>query len=87
MNNCAALVGATGSEADPQAPRFTLTGGLRATPLDDLTISADLRYESTRFADDQNTLSLSPAATVDARGFDWLCGQVEELLRSAGAQP
>ncbi len=27
------------------------------------------------------------AATVDARGFDWLCGQVEELLRSAGAQP
>ncbi len=27
------------------------------------------------------------AATVDARGFDWLCGQVEELLRSAEAQP
>ena len=27
------------------------------------------------------------AATVDAHGFDWLCGQVEELLRSAEAQP
>ena len=50
-----------------QAPRFTLTGGFAATPLDRLTISADLRYESTRFADDQNTLPLAPAATVDAR--------------------
>jgi outer membrane receptor protein involved in Fe transport len=50
-----------------QAPRFTLTGGVRATPLDRLTITADLRYESTRFADDQNTLALAPATTVDAR--------------------
>lgn len=25
-------------------------------------------------------------ATVEARGFDWLCGQVEELLRSAEAE-
>ncbi len=50
-----------------QAPRFTLTGGLRATPLDRLTVTADLRYESTRFADDQNTLRLAPATTVDAR--------------------
>ncbi len=50
-----------------QAPRFTLTGGVRVTPLDRLTITADLRYESTRFADDQNTLALAPATTVDAR--------------------
>lgn len=50
-----------------QAPRFTLTGGVRATPLDRLTVTADLRYESTRFADDQNTLALAPATTVDAR--------------------
>jgi outer membrane receptor protein involved in Fe transport len=50
-----------------QAPRFTLTGGFHATPLDRLTLSANLRYESTRFADDQNTLPLAPAATVDAR--------------------
>jgi outer membrane receptor protein involved in Fe transport len=50
-----------------QAPRFTLTGGVRATPLERLTVTANLRYESTRFADDQNTLSLAPAATVDAR--------------------
>ncbi len=50
-----------------QAPRFTLTGGFRATPLDRVTVTADLRYESTRFADDQNTLALAPATTVDAR--------------------
>ncbi|MGZ5989118.1 MAG: TonB-dependent receptor domain-containing protein, partial [Rhizomicrobium sp.] len=50
-----------------QAPRFTLTGGFRATPLDRLTLTANLRYESTRFADDQNTLALAPATTVDAR--------------------
>ena len=50
-----------------QAPRFTLTGGLRATPLDRLTVTATVRYEGTRFADDQNTLRLAPAATVDAR--------------------
>ncbi len=30
-------------------------------------MTADLRYESTRFADDQNTLSLAPATTLDAR--------------------
>ena len=50
-----------------QAPRFTLTSGLRAQPLENLTVSVQLRHESTRFADDQNTLSLAPATTVDAR--------------------
>ena len=50
-----------------QAPRFTLTAGFRWLPLDRLTVTAALRYESARFADDQNTLSLAPAATVDAR--------------------
>ncbi len=50
-----------------QAPRFTLTGGLRLTPVERLSITANLRYESTRFTDDQNTLPLAPATTVDAR--------------------
>ncbi|HWD25943.1 MAG TPA: TonB-dependent receptor [Rhizomicrobium sp.] len=50
-----------------QAPRFTLAGGFRATPLDRLTVTADLRYETARFADDQNTLTLAPATTLDAR--------------------
>jgi ribonuclease P protein component len=26
------------------------------------------------------------AAAVDSQGFDWLCGQVEELLRKAAAE-
>ncbi|MBL6937672.1 MAG: TonB-dependent receptor [Alphaproteobacteria bacterium] len=50
-----------------QAPRTTITAGFRALPLDRLTVSANLRYESTRYADDQNTLALPPATTVDAR--------------------
>ena len=50
-----------------QAPRFTLTGGFFATPIERLTLSANIRYESMRFADDQNTMPLSAATTVDAR--------------------
>jgi len=50
-----------------QAPAFTLTAGFRAVPRDGLTISLDARHESTRFADDQNTLRLAPATTLDAR--------------------
>ena len=30
-------------------------------------MTANVRYEGTRFADDQNTLALAPATTVDAR--------------------
>jgi outer membrane receptor protein involved in Fe transport len=50
-----------------QAPQTTITAGFRVVPLDRLTVGANLRYESTRFADDQNTLALAPATTVDAR--------------------
>jgi outer membrane receptor protein involved in Fe transport len=50
-----------------QAPRWTATGGVEVKPLDRLTLFADFRYESGRFADDQNTIPLSAATTVDAR--------------------
>ena len=50
-----------------QAPRWTATGGVEYRPLPRLTLFADFRYESRRFADDQNTLPLAPATTVDAR--------------------
>ncbi|MEI9996675.1 MAG: TonB-dependent receptor [Rhizomicrobium sp.] len=50
-----------------QAPRFTLTGGVTAVPFARLTLTADLRYETLRYADDQNTLVLPAATTVDAR--------------------
>ncbi|MEI9886195.1 MAG: TonB-dependent receptor [Rhizomicrobium sp.] len=56
-----------------QAPRFTLTGGLSAAPLERLTVSANLRYESTRFADDQNTLRLG-APPRSMRGSPGACG-------------
>jgi outer membrane receptor protein involved in Fe transport len=50
-----------------QAPRWTATGGIEFRPLPRLTLSADFRYESARFADDQNTLPLDGATTVDAK--------------------
>jgi len=49
-----------------QAPRWTLTAGIDAKPTERLTLSASLRTESKRFADDQNTLVLAPATTLDA---------------------
>lgn len=50
-----------------QTPRWTVTAGFDAMPLDRVVLSVDLRYESKRFSDDQNTLPLGSAATVDAR--------------------
>lgn len=50
-----------------QAPRWTVTAGIDTTPFERLTLSAGLRYESKRFSDDQNTLPLDAATTVDAR--------------------
>ncbi len=50
-----------------QAPKWTITAGVDGRVLRDVTLSADLRFESNRFADDQNTLALGPATTVDAK--------------------
>jgi outer membrane receptor protein involved in Fe transport len=50
-----------------QTPRWTVTAGFDAMPLDRVVISADLRYESTRYSDDQNTLPLAAVTTVNAR--------------------
>ncbi len=50
-----------------QAPRATITGGFHAPLGAGWAISADGRYESARYADDQNTLRLAPAFTVDAK--------------------
>jgi vitamin B12 transporter len=50
-----------------QAPSATLTASVTARPLDPLSVYADLRFESARFADDQNTLRLPAAATMDAK--------------------
>jgi len=50
-----------------QAPEVTLTGGIDAILLSNVTVNANFRYESVRWADDQNTLRLPPATTVNAR--------------------
>jgi outer membrane receptor protein involved in Fe transport len=50
-----------------QTPRWTVTAGFDARLIDRLLLSADLRYESKRFSDDQNTLPLEAATTVDAK--------------------
>lgn len=50
-----------------QTPRFTGSLGLDWLVVDRLTTRFDLRYESARWDDDQNSRRLSPALTLDAR--------------------
>jgi outer membrane receptor protein involved in Fe transport len=50
-----------------QTPEWTVTGGIVASPIDLVTLEAYLRYESTRYSDDLNTLALPGVTTVDAR--------------------
>jgi outer membrane receptor protein involved in Fe transport len=50
-----------------QAPAITITGGFDAVLISNVTASANLRYESVRWADDQNTLRLPPAITFNAK--------------------
>ena len=53
-----------------QTPKLTATAGGDWTVIPKVVVSAFVRYEGTRFADDQNTLVLQPATTVDLR-VDW----------------
>ncbi len=50
-----------------QAPRWTVTAGVDAKPVDDITLYANVRFESDRFADDRNTLRLPDATEIDAK--------------------
>ena len=50
-----------------ETPRFTATAGLDWMVAGPLSLHGDLRYESTRYDDDQNTRRLAPGVTVDAR--------------------
>lgn len=50
-----------------QTPKWTVTGGLDVQPLDAVSLSADLRYESARFEDDLNSRRLSAGLELDAR--------------------
>ena len=50
-----------------QTPRWTITGGLVATPISWMSVEGYVRYESLRWSDDLNTLPLGPVAVVDTR--------------------
>ena len=50
-----------------QAPRWTVTAGVDAQPIDDISLYAILRFESDRFVDDQNKMKLPNAAEIDAK--------------------
>lgn len=53
-----------------QAPVATVTGGFIWEPVGDVTLTANARWESSRFEDDLNTLRLGSALTIDTRA-DW----------------
>jgi outer membrane receptor protein involved in Fe transport len=53
-----------------QTPRLTLTGGGEWTFASHFSLSADIRYEDSRFEDDLNTLTLRAGAVLDTR-LDW----------------
>ena len=50
-----------------QTPQWTMTAGLDWRPMDKLSLSADVRYESKRFEDDLNSRVLPAGADIDAR--------------------
>lgn len=50
-----------------QAPLATITAGASWRPLSPLTLDADLRWESARFENDENTLRLGSAFVLDLR--------------------
>ena len=63
-----------------QAPRWTITGGFEAKPLDRLSINANLRYEGLRYADDLNKYRLGAAVTLDARVSYAITSQLSAYL-------
>ena len=50
-----------------QAPPVTITGGVTWLPFSKLTLDANLRWESARFEDDQNTKRLGSAFVLDLK--------------------
>ena len=65
-----------------QAPALTLTAGARWTPVQRLTLDADLRYESKRFEDDQNLRVLKAGTSLDLRA-GWTLSPTSEVYLAA----
>jgi outer membrane receptor protein involved in Fe transport len=65
-----------------QAPAFTATGAIDWQATRQLGLHGDLRYESSRFDDDLNTVHLGPGTRVDARA-DWSFSRFTQLFVEA----
>lgn len=65
-----------------QTPELTLVAQLRWTPVQPLTLSADLRFETARYEDDLNTRRLAPATSLDARA-GWALAKGLEVYLAA----
>jgi outer membrane receptor protein involved in Fe transport len=65
-----------------QAPALTATAGLDWRPLDRLSLSAELRYESLRYEDDLNSRKLKAGVQVDARA-GWRIAEATEIYVAA----
>ncbi|WP_309091393.1 TonB-dependent receptor domain-containing protein [Phenylobacterium sp.] len=65
-----------------QTPKLTVTAGADWRPLQPLTLSADLRYESMRWEDDLNTRRLGAGVQLDARAA-WRLSDTTEVYLAA----
>jgi outer membrane receptor protein involved in Fe transport len=63
-----------------QAPELTATAGFEWRPMPRLSLGADVRYETKRFDDDQNTRILRAGAWADARIAWWVTPQASVYL-------
>jgi len=63
-------------------PELTATGGVDWRPLERLTLTANVRYESDRYDDDQNTRRLRPGVEIDSRAA-WRVGRNAEVYVAA----
>jgi len=61
-----------------QTPEWTVTGGLDWRALEKLTLSAQVRYVSTQFDDDQNVRRLAPGAELNGRAA-WSLAPGQEI--------
>ena len=65
-----------------QTPRLTITAGAKWRVIDALSLEGDLRYESARFDDDQNSRRLDSATRFDARA-EWAFSPAVSIFAAA----
>ncbi len=65
-----------------QAPALTVTAGARWTPIERLSLDADVRYESKRYEDDLNLRALKAGTSIDLRA-GWALSPTSEIYLAA----